>query len=128
MPRPSRLALWAPVAAWMAVIFVASSRPVPASVSRIPDWISHPIAYAILAVLLARALAGGLGAAVPVATAAGAVALAFAYGVTDEWHQSFVPGRFAEAADLIKNLAGAVLGAGACALPRGGTAPRRKAA
>jgi len=124
----SRLRSWAPVVAWMAVIFAASSRPVPAAVSGVPDWIPHAIEYAVLAVLACRAMAGGLHAPVSPAVAAGAVALAFLYGVSDEIHQSFVPGRFAEAADLVKDLAGAVLGAGACALPRGHGAPRRKAA
>jgi VanZ family protein len=37
------------------------------------------------------------------------VALATAYGVTDEYHQSFVPGRQAEAADVLKDLGGAAL-------------------
>ena len=124
----SRLRSWAPVVAWMAVIFIASSRPVPAAVSGVPDWIPHTVEYAVLAVLACRAMAGGLHAPVRPAVAAGAAAFAFLYGVTDEIHQSFVPGRFAEAADLVKDLAGAALGAGACALPRGDGAPRRKAA
>ena len=33
---------------------------------------------------------------VPVARAIGACAIASAYGVSDEWHQSFVPGRYAQ--------------------------------
>jgi VanZ family protein len=40
-----------------------------------------------------------------------AAALAGAYGVTDEWHQTFTPGRDASLADVVKDLAGAVLGA-----------------
>jgi len=127
-PAASRLRLWAPVAVWMAVIFIASSRSVPAAVSRVPDWIPHAIEYAVLAVLSCRAMAGGLHAPVAPSVAAGAMAFAFLYGVTDELHQSFVPGRFAEAADLVKNLAGAALAAFACAIPRGDGAPRRKAA
>ena len=123
-----RLRLWAPVAAWMAVIFIASSRAVPAPVSQVPDWISHPVAYAVLAVLLCRALTGGLGEPVAFGAAATAVIATFLYGVTDELHQSFVPGRFADPTDLFKNLAGAILGAGACALAGGTTAQRRKAA
>jgi VanZ family protein len=124
----SRLRLWAPVAVWMAVIFLASSRPVPAAASGVPDWIPHTVEYAVLAVLACRAMAGGLHAPVGPAVAAGAVALAFLYGVSDEIHQSFVPGRSPEAADLVKDLAGAVLGAGACALPRRDGARRREAA
>jgi VanZ family protein len=111
----------------MAVIFVASSRTVPAPVSQVPDWISHAVAYALLSVLLVRAMAGGLGEPAPLALAARAVVAAFLYGVTDEFHQSFVPGRHADPADLIKNLGGAVLGAGACAAA-GGFDRRRKAA
>jgi VanZ family protein len=111
----------------MAVIFLASSRAVPAPVSQVPDWVSHAIAYAVLALLVARALAGGLGEPVPLAMAARAVAAAFLYGVTDEVHQSFVPGRHADPADLVKNLCGAVLGAGACAAA-GASDARRKAA
>jgi VanZ family protein len=35
-----------------------------------------------------------------------------AYGVTDEWHQSFVPGRSADAIDLVADAVGAGLAAG----------------
>jgi VanZ family protein len=111
----------------MAVIYIASSRAVPAPVSAVPDWVSHGIAYGVLALLLVRAMAGGLGEPVPLAVAARAVSAAFLYGVTDELHQSFVPGRHADPADLLKNLGGAVLGAGACAAA-GGSLRRRKAA
>jgi len=44
-----------------------------------------------------------------------ATLLATAYGVTDEYHQSFVPGRTADPMDVVKDLAGA---AAACALYR----------
>jgi VanZ family protein len=103
----------------MAAIFILSTRPVPAPASDVPDWASHSAAYAVLAVLLCRALAGGLALPATAGKAAGAVALAFAYGAAMEFTQSFVPGRLAEASDLVKNLAGAAAGAAACALPRG---------
>lgn len=41
---------------------------------------------------------------------AGAFAIAVAYGLFDEWHQSFVPGRFASLTDVTLDFAGAVLG------------------
>ena len=40
-----------------------------------------------------------------------AVVLATGYGVADEIHQSYVPGRDASAADAAKDLAGAALAA-----------------
>jgi len=47
---------------------------------------------------------------VPVARAIGACAIASAYGVFDEWHQSFVPGRYASLTDVTLDIADAVLG------------------
>ena len=109
---------WAPVAAWMAVIFALSSRPLPASVSRVPDWVTHGAGYAILCALLCRALARGLRRATPLRAAIAAVAISVLYGVTDEFHQSFVPGRQADPWDLVKDLGGASVAAAACAWPR----------
>ena len=40
-----------------------------------------------------RALAGGISGGISLRAAAGAWAIASAYGASDEWHQSFVPGR-----------------------------------
>lgn len=100
---------WAPAVAWMALLFVLSGRPVPRAVSAVPDWVGHALLYAVLGALVCRALAGGRA---PTARqAAFSVAVATLYGITDEWHQSFVPGRTAEAADVAKDLAGAALGA-----------------
>jgi VanZ family protein len=92
----------------MATIFVLSSIPRVPGASVVPDWVTHGIAYGVGAVLIARALDGGsprLSGRVSVA----AVALATAYGVTDEYHQSFVPGRQAEVADVVKDFGGAAV-------------------
>ena len=105
-----------------------SSRASWGQVSRIPDWMTHGAGYAVLAVLACRALAGGLGRSVTVRVATLAALISAGYGVTDELHQSFVPGRVADAWDLLKNLAGAVVGALACAWPRPADEQRRKAA
>ncbi len=42
--------------------------------------------------------------------AIGACMIASAYGVFDEWHQSFVPGRYASLTDVMLNVTGAALG------------------
>ena len=109
MPRALRL--WGPVAAWMAVIFAASSRPLPVYVAVLPDWSTHSAAFAILSVLFCRARSGGLGPALRRGDAVLAVVFSVLYGVSDEYHQSFVPGRDATGWDVLKDAVGAVIGA-----------------
>jgi VanZ family protein len=98
---------WALVVAWMALVFCVSSISNLGRAARLPDWISHPIEYGVGAVLLCRALEGGRGRPLTLSTALTATLLATAYGVTDEYHQSFVPGRSADPVDVLKDLAGA---------------------
>ena len=92
------------------MIFAVSSLEMAPGAGRIPDWLSHGAVYAGLAVLACRALAGGVRAA-PLRVAVMGAALASVYGVTDEWHQVYVPHRIAEVADVVKDMGGAVIGA-----------------
>lgn len=70
----------------------------------------HIPAYAVLAWAWYWALGAWLR--VPLARAIGAWVFASAYGVFDEWHQSFVPGRYASLTDVTLDVAGALLGIG----------------
>jgi VanZ family protein len=101
---------WALVAAWMAVVFFVSSLSRLGLAARVPDWISHPVEYGVGAVLICRALTAP-GRAPRTTPAAAAVLLATLYGVTDEYHQSFVPGRTADPADVGKDFLGAAAAA-----------------
>jgi VanZ family protein len=90
---------WLPPLAWMAIIFAFSARHggghLPAS-EIVLRKLAHVVGYLVLTLLLLRALRrSGAGAAVPAAMAA-----ALAYAVSDEWHQSFVPGRGATPRDV----------------------------
>lgn len=114
MTRARAVALWGPVAAYMAVIFVLSAQPQPPLPSQVSDKQGHSLGYMGLAVTVARGLAGGIAAGATLRTAAAASAIAAGYGATDEWHQSFVPGRSADIHDWFADAAGALLGAGAC--------------
>jgi VanZ family protein len=108
------LFLWGPVAVYMAAIFFVSSlseAPVPEEVS---DKWAHALAYAGLAVVVVRAVAGGLPARIDRRAAVIAVAVATAYAATDEFHQMFVSGRSAELYDLYADFGGALAGAIAC--------------
>ena len=98
----------------MAVIFVLSAQPQPTLPSQLSDKQGHSLGYMGLAVTVARALGGGIAAGTSLRTSAAAWALASGYGATDEWHQSFVPGRSADVRDWFADATGALLGAGAC--------------
>lgn len=97
----------------MAAIFYVSSLPqVPIPLGADKPW--HAIAYLGLAVVVVRAVAGGLPRRVDRRIASLAIAMAVTYAVTDEVHQMFVPGRTADVADLIADTAGALAGTAAC--------------
>jgi VanZ family protein len=105
----------------MLAIFVASAQPKLPLQDDVPDYLSHTTAYLVLAVLWCRALAKGGEASLR--TALAAVAACTLYGATDEWHQSFVPGRHAEARDVRNDAIGAGVGA---VLYRGVLTARRR--
>jgi VanZ family protein len=99
--------LWLPVILYMAGIFFASSMPDPPVPSDVPDVSLHEAAYFGLTLLLIRALSRERWSGVTLTTLAVAWVVAVAYGVTDEWHQSFVPNRHAELRDVRSDAIGA---------------------
>jgi VanZ family protein len=116
------LGRFGPAGAWAGVIFLLSSLPSPPGAGSVPDWLSHGAAYLVLAALVSRGLRGDAPEPGARRTLA-AIALATAYGISDELHQSGVPGRDASAADVAKDLAGATLGALLYAAARRRAAP-----
>lgn len=101
---------------WAALIFMLSSRPsttfekaesfldfVPAA-----DFFAHLVLYFVLAALVHSVLRIYLprrNNLLMIDT----VIFALLYGVSDEFHQSFVPGRTVSASDLLADVLGAVL-------------------
>lgn len=113
------VALWGPPVLYAAVIFWLSNRPVIDEVALLPLWlqfdkVQHGLAYAGLSALCLRALSGARWAGVTLRRVGRAIAICVLYGVSDEWHQSFVPERSADVADLLADAAGATVGG--CAL------------
>jgi VanZ family protein len=96
----------------MAAIFVVSGipnlGPLPANTS---DKVAHFGAYALLGVLMARAIAGAAWAGYTPRTVWYGWAFATLYALTDELHQAFVPGRTPSMGDVTADSAGAMLGA-----------------
>ena len=106
----------APLAAagWMGLIFALSSRrTIPEPFGLASGLIAiggHLTAYAILAILLWWAIAP-MALSVPRRFVLALMGAVF-YGLSDEWHQSFVPGRDASGFDLAIDALGACLGLG----------------
>ena len=95
-----------------AIFLVSGSSSPPDLPGGLVDVNAHGVTYAVLGALLVRALADGVWRGVGPATACSAVLLASIYGLTDEWHQSFVPARTPEMRDLVADTIGAAAGAG----------------
>lgn len=118
--RRSPLRLWLPVLAYMGLLFVLSAQPgkdgpspFPAWIAEAPDWLQHGVAYAGLALITLRATASGRWSHVAWPTLVAAWVVATLYGVFDEWHQSFVPGREQDIRDVLADAAGAAVALGA---------------
>jgi VanZ family protein len=106
--------LWMPVMGYMAFLFVLSTiRETPQDPGGV-DKDVHGLLYAGLAVLTMRALAGGWRAPMTLTHAVLAIVIATLYGISDEWHQSFVPPRESDWLDVVADAAGASLAAVAC--------------
>lgn len=105
------VARWIPVGFWMLTIFYLSSQSAPPSPPGPSDElyavIGHLFAYGVLAVLMSLAVSGLRRPDRRTMTLA--VAVATTYGVTDEIHQSFVPGRHADPLDLLADFVGATV-------------------
>jgi VanZ family protein len=99
-----------PPVVWAAVIFYLSAQSSVSGSTELRAILAHLVLFGVLAYLLARA-AFALWPRASLWPALGAVWLvAVGYGVTDEWHQSMVPGRVASLADLGWDALGAVVG------------------
>ena len=110
----SRLWVWGPAWAAMALIFALSAvSSVPPAVRAVDDRLWHGLGYGLLAALVLRALAAARWQAVTGRTVLLAIAVATLYGVTDELHQWFVPGRTAQWSDLVADATGAAVACGA---------------
>lgn len=104
---------WVPASVWMAAIFGVSSLPnVPCvGALELSDKLLHGMAYAVLGALVWRALDPRRPGWIRVA---GTVAVAAAYGYSDEIHQRFVVGRCYDMLDLAADTAGATVASVCC--------------
>jgi VanZ family protein len=101
--------LWAPPLAWMGLIFFLSAQP---DLPHAPEgWldmllrkVGHACIYGVLAWLYLRGLRGRFRAGGVLRVVS--IILAVAYALSDEYHQTFVPGRHGAPFDVGVDAAG----------------------
>ena len=104
-----RLKRWWPALLWAATLFLLSSRThLPSLPPGLLSWdkLQHCTAYAVGGAALAHALRGGPRRPWPWAAAL----LGSLYGVSDEVHQHFVPGRNSDWHDWLADTLGVLAG------------------
>ncbi len=111
--RSGGLSLWLPVLAVAGLIFILSSfEQLPSPPSGITDKHEHFTIYFLLGLTLVRAFAGGRLSNITWLVALVSALTVVAYGASDEFHQSFVPGRDCSVDDLMADaIGGATAGA-----------------
>lgn len=100
-----------PVGLWMGLIFTLSAQPTLVQIDQPLMAIlffktAHVVVYAILAGLWWRVLTKQRSATWPILLAA--FSLTVGYGITDEIHQLYVPGRHGRFADVLFDASGAL--------------------
>jgi VanZ family protein len=95
----------------MAFIFVASSVPGTQVPALMWDKLAHLLVYAALGASYLVALSGGRPSGVTANSTGLAIVLSFLYGLSDEVHQMFTPGRSPDVLDVAADTVGAGAGA-----------------
>ena len=103
---------WLPLILYCLFIYIQSDHPSPQQIPSIPfvDKVLHFVAYGIMGILFYRAyqtlrIKNNIQMLMLLSMASASL-----YGISDEIHQSFVPFREAEVADVIADIIGAVTG------------------
>ena len=108
LPAPARLL---PALGVMAVIFLLSHQPAGDLPPLFPhfDKLAHFSIYGLLAATLIGAVPSDLRRRRPWAAAGAIILWCLIYGISDEFHQSYIPGRFPSLADIAADTLGAIV-------------------
>lgn len=102
---------WLPVFGYLGIVqFLGSQQDlqVPMLFPNV-DKVVHVLEYLGIGVLLARACRASYALPVPIGTALFAVGVGLCIGATDEFVQSFVPGRMSSVNDLLADATGLLI-------------------
>lgn len=102
------LSHWILVILYVALIFYLSSGPITVDLPG-SDKLYHMVEYGMLSFLLYNALSSSFKKEYPWKIALLAIILTVLYGISDEFHQSFVPTRDSDLYDVVADASGAIL-------------------
>ena len=122
--RRSFLTLWAPFLAALGIVFWLSSMSAVPGSAYVWDKLLHAVGYAGLGVLALRAFHGGFDRPRPLPTLLAGLTVIL-WGISDEFHQSFVPGRDATAWDVLADAVGFALSVLVFRLATGNAVPAK---
>ena len=105
-----------PLALYMILIYRLSCKPAPRVAHALPDWLLHSLCYFVFFFLAQLAFQGVFYGYARFPIKMLAFSFTILYGISDEWHQSFVPPRNASVADILYDIGGAAAGAGVYSL------------
>ncbi|MCM8813211.1 MAG: VanZ family protein [Candidatus Omnitrophica bacterium] len=113
MKIAARVRAWLPVAGWSGLIFFLSHQSLSAPQFNVffsLDKLAHLGVYGIWGFLFARAVDKAGPPSWRARTAFVVAAAALLYGISDEFHQAFIPHRTPSAADVAMDVLGAFAG------------------
>lgn len=93
------------------IFFLSNQSGDTIDLGRIPglDKVAHMTIYAVLAATVIFAYRQPYKNKFPLQVCCTTIIVCLLYGLSDEFHQSFVPGRFVSGADVLADVIGAVL-------------------
>jgi VanZ family protein len=105
------LLYWLPVLVYLTVILALSAQPYLSPPFEFPnsDKVMHILEYFGFGLLLARALRPTARIRLPLVAALAALSIGIVVGTSDEYLQSFVPGRSSDPMDLLADTVGLTL-------------------
>jgi VanZ family protein len=92
---------WIPPILWAGLIFYLSHQTNPPGKGWGPDYLGHFILYGVFAFTLVRAVTKAWRETFSASSAWILWAAATLYGILDEFHQSFLPGRVPSTKDVV---------------------------
>jgi len=105
------MGFWLPVLAYVSIIFALSSQSHLQSPLRFAngDKLAHLGEYLVLGLLLVRAVRANLRVSRPLFAAMIAIGIVVTVGASDEFLQSFIPGRNSDILDLLADVLGGAI-------------------